>query len=1132
MTDYQKIIEEIKSNLTDDQDQNMKYLEEQLEKYKTHPHSEEIAKEILLMLCGDKPKIDIKNIIQDNDKGDFNSKVIEANDCLFKRDFTKAKSLINAFLEETLSLYKEDETTRYYSFNDIAEFYCALDLIDTTKKIVWISLRYDLAYKILAFIASEEHDFTKAREYLDKGAYYNPMNSGILFERAESYKMEKDIDNMFKTAKEIYKYIFNYYDLARYYRLLGYCYIEKDQLDVAYALYAISIYYENSQMAHNEIDYIKIKMGKPDYKMSTKEILDALAREQIAVTISYNNLAKLVQLARDEEITKKEPELVQKLSDTIVKMLSPIDETKDIEGLDLSKPKITSEDIFDDKKIILDETDKVRRQKNIEYLKQNNIPCMENLKIVPINCNTKLRDKKEVLDRAIVDYIVFSSAFFALEGKNDLILNFLGGMNQKYPIRKIISVNDNNFLRAMFEKKVSENGLENTSWLCEECATLLWALGLVEKPNLNAECDVDKLHTLFKDETYDALLEKSNLLSKEEIMTFADLVFRCQWAVDEASLNGKPLPNLNARVVEKNQLGLAWLLNWKIDSILKSVIHTKYEQSDLLFEFDISNRLDFSDVPSIQEPNSLFTLVDQSQTTIITLIDYGFGSQEMLDIQADKLKKEWIEAGDKIIGEYELSASNITGKIKQLISTVTVPNAPDMVMGKFGYCFVLGNHLVCLKCKTMDTTINYQDSNSIENSLPNSLTTGILFSIYDPSSTSINAPANVLAQMINYRLHAEQLDIPLLKDFEVQPTMTASIILFATNPVFAETLSSFGPLDPNETFEQSVSLINADKVKELIEASPLNNDKSLFFYEDYTNGTFNYKVYVEDGIRVLDGKERIMRRFIAYFVEPKFNDLYQLCMASTFFEVPTRVLKLGVVDLEHDTITQGLYSMLKYLMDNLKYKDMDTKPLDDKTNKDERIINSSEDLPQEKNIDIVDNDDANSLEKEVVINNEFDYSNILPTSDYISNLVQYCDNVYNDFLKLLAEDEKKNEPLKYEYKSYEYHRSFGEHFEIHIYEKAYNNITCKDYHSFMDAVNKGQLKAVRNLTIGLDLDYQRGTNANLIKHENSFTIIFRPYEIKFARKSNFKDADMDQIEEKINGILKEFPKANSIFCTK
>lgn len=214
MTDYQKIIEEIKSNLTDDQDQNMKYLEEQLEKYKTHPHSEEIAKEILLMLCGDKPKIDIKNIIQDNDKGDFNSKVIEANDCLFKRDFTKAKSLINAFLEETLSLYKEDETTRYYSFNDIAEFYCALDLIDTTKKIVWISLRYDLAYKILAFIASEEHDFTKAREYLDKGAYYNPMNSGILFERAESYKMEKDIDNMFKTAKEIYKYIFNYYDLA------------------------------------------------------------------------------------------------------------------------------------------------------------------------------------------------------------------------------------------------------------------------------------------------------------------------------------------------------------------------------------------------------------------------------------------------------------------------------------------------------------------------------------------------------------------------------------------------------------------------------------------------------------------------------------------------------------------------------------------------------------------------------------------------------------------------------------------------------------------------------------------------------------------------------------------------------
>ena len=34
------------------------------------------------------------------------------------------------------------------------------------------------------------------------------------------------------------------------------------------------------------------------------------------------------------------------------------------------------------------------------------------------------------------------------------------------------------------------------------------------------------------------------------------------------------------------------------------------------------------------------------------------------------------------------------------------------------------------------------------------------------------------------------------------------------------------------------------------------------------------------------------------------------------------------------------------------------------------------------------------------------------------------------------------------------------------------------------------------------------------------------------RKSNYKDANMDQVEDTINEILKKFPVANTIFCTK
>ena len=38
---------------------------------------------------------------------------------------------------------------------------------------------------------------------------------------------------------------------------------------------------------------------------------------------------------------------------------------------------------------------------------------------------------------------------------------------------------------------------------------------------------------------------------------------------------------------------------------------------------------------------------------------------------------------------------------------------------------------------------------------------------------------------------------------------------------------------------------------------------------------------------------------------------------------------------------------------------------------------------------------------ETVINNERDYSNIIPIAENIAYLIQYCDQVYNQFLKLI-----------------------------------------------------------------------------------------------------------------------------------
>lgn len=170
--------------------------------------------------------------------------------------------------------------------------------------------------------------------------------------------------------------------------------------------------------------------------------------------------------------------------------------------------------------------------------------------------------------------------------------------------------------------------------------------------------------------------------------------------------------------------------------------------------------------------------------------------------------------------------------------------------------------------------------------------------------------------------------------------------------------------------------------------------------------------------------------------------------------------------------------------------------------------------------------------EENIINNEYDYSNIIADVKNITYIIQYCDELYNSFLKLVEEDEKRNERLKYEFKNYDYKQSFGEKFEIKIRQKNYNTISCKNYSSFIEAVNKGQISNIESLAIELRLNYKRGKSDNLRNHENSFNITFKPYDIKFIRKANYKEIEMEQIENNLNNMLQKFPVANTIFCSK
>ena len=179
--------------------------------------------------------------------------------------------------------------------------------------------------------------------------------------------------------------------------------------------------------------------------------------------------------------------------------------------------------------------------------------------------------------------------------------------------------------------------------------------------------------------------------------------------------------------------------------------------------------------------------------------------------------------------------------------------------------------------------------------------------------------AEELARELNYRAHAEQLNIPILNGFEVQKTNDFQTLVFATSNGFTEQLVSDGYIADVE-FEKRIEAVIDNTKRYMRDNNYENVDNSFIKYKDYNNGDFNFEIYFQDMMIPENNERKAIRSIIAYFVEPKMHDFYQVSISAGPFMMPTEQLKLGIIDTKNDKITVTLDNMMKVVLDNLKYK--------------------------------------------------------------------------------------------------------------------------------------------------------------------------------------------------------------------
>ena len=261
---------------------------------------------------------DSKEINISKQTNNIDKKLKEASSYIFgkDKDFEKGKSILFDIIKEASS-YDNDSETDYYSFNDVIDFALYTRINKISKNIKWIGIPFSNAYNCLSYIYNEEKNYDEALKMIEKSIKWNPMSLYPLFEKCETYRMQKNWEEFKKTTESLYDKIYSASDLAHYYRNLGFYYIEKNNLNLAYALYSASIKFDKNKSAYSEMIYINQQLNRDNYQMQSEEGLKLLNDNNIQFGIKQENLNKLTEIYSNEKELMKNPKVEMLLAKRI-----------------------------------------------------------------------------------------------------------------------------------------------------------------------------------------------------------------------------------------------------------------------------------------------------------------------------------------------------------------------------------------------------------------------------------------------------------------------------------------------------------------------------------------------------------------------------------------------------------------------------------------------------------------------------------------------------------------------------------------------------------------------------------------------------------------------------------------------
>jgi len=195
-----------------------------------------------------------------------------------------------------------------------------------------------------------------------------------------------------------------------------------------------------------------------------------------------------------------------------------------------------------------------RKTRSIRALQARGIRILETLPGIATTANSVRRSDAEVAGRALALMCV---ALKGETGDQALVETVIG----QYGAVEYFTGEELGFLG---DPEPTRQDRVNMTWRYEGVKTLLWAIDLLDE--LGPEdtiADAAELGNLFRSLGTDGLFEQACLRPQAELLDATDHIYRLNWAMTDARVNGEAGPSsAHAGVVYERHYALNWLIGY------------------------------------------------------------------------------------------------------------------------------------------------------------------------------------------------------------------------------------------------------------------------------------------------------------------------------------------------------------------------------------------------------------------------------------------------------------------------------------------------------------------------------------------------------------------------------------------